>query len=270
MRQPSQWIGRRIPLDLDSFFREHEVDIFSEVSVSHLSGKDRSSVLEFLPEARSVIVFGREVPAFVFTMAAKEKTKEMYRIAGSLDATARSLAECLNAEQFPSVPVPFLFPVRIIDGRVQGLVRLKQIAAAGGLGSIGKSTLLLTPQFGPRLVLGGVVTARSAQKSGGFERPESSLCTGCERCIRACPGHAIGRDGVDAFRCQSISAWIPRCLVPAAKWMLRRTLLLHFVAPLVPWIARHAAMPCSLCVTECPLCAIDTEKGKLSDPGHYG
>ena len=270
MREASQWIGRRISLDPDSFFREHEVEIFSEVSVSHLSGKDQSSVLEFLPEARSVIVFGREVPAFVFTMATKEKTRAMYRIAGSLDATARSLAECLNAEQYPSLPVPFLFPVRIVDGRVQGLVRLKQIAAAGGLGSIGKSTLLLTPRFGPRVILGGVVTARPAQKSGVLDRPESTLCTGCERCIRACPGHAIGRDGVDAFRCQSLSAWIPRCLIPAAKWMLHRALLLRIVAPLVPWIARHAAMPCSLCVSECPVCATDTEKGKLSYPGHYG
>lgn len=230
------------------------MDVFSEVRVHDLSEKDRLSVLEFLPPARSVIVFGREVPVFVFGMAPKEKTREMYRIAESLDAAARSLAGCLDAEQFPSLPVPFLFPVRIVDGRMQGLVRLKQVAAAGGLGSIGKSTLLLTPQFGPRVILGGVVTARPAQKMRGLDRPESSLCTGCEQCIRACPGHAIGPGGVDAFRCQSLSAWIPGCLVPAAEWMLRRTLLFRIVAPLVPRIARYAAMPCSLCVTECPLC----------------
>jgi len=118
-------------LDLQQFLKDERVDLFSDVSLDDLSGKDRSSVLEFLPAARSVIVFGREAPVAVYAMAAKEKTREIYRIAGSLDATARSLAECLDAEQFPSVPVPFLFPVRIVDGRVQGLVRLKQIAAAG-------------------------------------------------------------------------------------------------------------------------------------------
>lgn len=255
-------------MDLEQFFREYEIDLFSEVGLDVLSGDEQSSVLEFLPAARSVIVFGREVPVAVYEMAAKEKTREMFRISESLDATARSLAGRLSAEQFPSLPVPMLFPVRIIDDRVQGLVRLKQIAAAGGLGSIGKNTLLLTPRFGPRVVLSGVVTGRPVQKTGGFDRPESSLCTGCERCIRACPEHAIGLDGVDTFRCQSLSAWIPRCLVPAVKWMLRRTLLLRFVAPLVPWIARNTTMPCSLCVTECPVCATDTEKGKLSDPGH--
>ena len=257
-------------VDLEQFFREHGIDVFSEVGLDALSIDDQSSIREFFPDALSVIVFGKEVPMDVYLMPAGEKTRGMFQITESVEQAALNLTRLFFAEQSAARPVPLLFPIRIVEGRLMGLVRLKQIAEAGGLGSIGKSTLLLTPQFGPRLVLGGVVTARSAQKSGGFERPESSLCTGCERCIRACPGHAIGRDGVDAFRCQSISAWIPRCLVPAAKWMLRRTLLLHFVAPLVPWIARHAAMPCSLCVTECPLCAIDTEKGKLSDPGHYG
>lgn len=255
---------RRTRMELEQFFKEEKIDLFSEVSLDDLSGNDRSSVLEFLPAARSVIVLGKEVPVAVYAMDAKEKTRAMYRIAELLDATARSLAGHLNAAQFPSLPVPLLFPVRIVDDRVQGLVRLKQIAATAGLGSIGKNTLLLTHQFGPRVVLSGVVTARPAQNSGGFKKPESQLCTGCERCIRACPEHAIGLDGVDAFRCRAVSAWVPEFLIPAAKWMLRRTLLLRIVAPLVPWIARNTTMPCSLCVTECPGFAGDEGKGKVS------
>lgn len=254
-------------MELEQFFNEEGIDLFSEVSLDDLSGNDWSSVLEFLPAARSVIVFGKEVPAAVYGMEAKEKTREMYRIAELLDATARSLAGNLNAAQFLSLPVPMVFPVRIVDDRVQGLVRLKQIAATAGLGSIGKNTLLLTYQFGPRVVLSGVITARPAQNSGGFKKPESQVCTGCERCIRACPEHAIGLDGVDAFRCKTVSAWVPEFLIPAAKWMLRRTLLLRIVAPLVPWIARNAAMPCSLCVTECPAFAGDEGKRKVSDYG---
>ncbi len=214
--------------------------------------EDRYPILRFLPSARSVIVFGKEVPVHVYRMPSGEKTHEMFRIAESVERAAMQLSRLLFEEQIAAKPVPLLLPVRIVDDRVQGLVRLKQIAAIAGLGSIGKNTLLLTPQFGPRVILGGVVTARPTQKTGGLDRRESSLCTGCERCIRACPGHAIGLEGVDTFRCQSISAWIPRCLVPAAKWILRRTLLFRFVAPLLPWIARHASMPCSLCVTECP------------------
>lgn len=254
-------------MELEQFFKEKGVDLFSEVSLDDLSDKDRLSVLEFLPAARSVIVFGSEVPVAVYAMAAKEKTRETYRIAEVLDAAASSLAGRLNAEQFPTLRVPLLSPVRIVDDRVQGLVRLKQIAAIAGLGSIGKNTLLLTHQFGPRVVLSGVVTARPAHNSNGFKKPESRLCTGCERCIRACPEHAIGPDGVDAFRCKTVSAWVPEFFIPAAKWMLRRTLLLRIVAPLVPWIARNTTMPCSLCVTECPACAGDERKGKVSDHG---
>lgn len=258
---------RRTRLELEQFFKEEGIDLFSEISLDDISDKDRLSVLEFLPAACSVIVFGSEVPVAVYAMAAKEKTSEMYRIAEVLDATASSLTRRLNAEQFPSLPVPLLFPVRIVNDRVQGLVRLKQIAAIAGLGSIGKNTLLLIHQFGPRVVLSGVVTARPARKTGRFKKPESQVCTGCERCIRTCPEHAIGLNGVDAFRCQTVSAWVPEFLIPVAKWMLRRTLLLRIVTPLVPWIARNTTMPCSLCVTECPACACDERKGKVSDHG---
>jgi len=241
-------------LDLDSFFREHEVDVFSEVRVHDLFEKDRLSVLEFLPPARSVIVFGKEVPVHVYRMTAGEKTREMFRIAESVERAAMNLTRLFFAEQIAAKPVPLLLPVRIVDGRIEGLVRLKQVAAAGGLGSIGKSTLLLSPRFGPRLVLGGVVTSRPARQPGMAGKIDPSVCTECLRCIRVCPTKALGPGGVDAFRCRNVNAWIPGYLVPAAKWMLRRTLLLRIVAPLVSRIARNATMPCSLCVTECPLC----------------
>src|SRR5690606_32940785 len=95
----------RTRMELEQFFNEEGIDLFSEVSLDDLSGNDWSSVLEFLPAARSVIVFGKEVPAAVYGMEAKEKTREMYRIAELLDATARSLAGNLNAAQFLSLPV---------------------------------------------------------------------------------------------------------------------------------------------------------------------
>jgi epoxyqueuosine reductase QueG len=252
-------------LDLKAFFQEQQIDVFSEVSLDNLSDEDRSSVVQFFPAAQSVIVFGKEVPVPVYRMPPKEKTRGMLRIAEALDNTAVRLTAFLEDEQVPALPVPLYLPVRIADGRVQGVVRLKQVAAAGGLGSLGRNTVLFNPRFGPRLLLSGVVTGRRVQESqeaeSCAERKEDPTCTGCGRCIKVCPQEALGPDGVDAFRCRTVSAWVPPIMVPAAKWMLGRTIVLKCMAPLAPRIARTATIRCSLCVTECPNYSGDEGKG---------
>ncbi len=243
-------------MDLTLFFQEQGIDVFSEVGLDNLSDEDRSSVLHFFPGARSVIVFGKEVPVPVYKMLPKDKTRGMLRIAEALDNTAVELASRLKKEQIPAIPVPLYLPVRIADGKVQGVVRLKQVAAAGGLGSLGRNTVLHSPRFGPRLLLSGVVTGRPGPESRHTERSSertgAPACTGCGLCLSVCPGGAFGPEGVDAFRCRTVSAWVPPILVPAVKWMLGRTLFLKCLAPLAPLIARTATIRCSLCVTACP------------------
>lgn len=241
-------------MDLAAFFQDEGIDLFSEVCIDDLPDADREPVLQFFPAARSVIVFGKEVPAPVYRMPAREKTREMLRVAEALDDAAVRLAGRLNAEHVPAVPIPLYLPVRIINGRVQGVVRLKHIASAGGLGEAGKNTVLLTPRFGPRLLLLGVVTARQVTESGeSGKEGESPLCTGCGRCIQVCPTGALGPEGVDAFRCRTVRAWVPPSLAPVVKWMLGWRVVQRCIAPFAPWIARTATIRCSLCVTECPV-----------------
>mgnify|MGYP000871433237 CR=1 FL=1 len=203
-------------MDLAAFFRNEGVDVNSSVGIEDLPGVDRAAVLQFFPAARSVIVFGKEVPVPVHRMPPGDKTREILRIAGSLDSAAARLAGLLKAEHIPSLPIPLYLPVRVVDGRVQGVVRLKQIAAAGGLGEMEKNTFL-NRRFGSRLLLAGVVTGAPAPEAGrdsGAGDNDAPLCTGCGACTRACPEGAIGPDGVDAFRCRTVRGSLPRLSRP--------------------------------------------------------
>lgn len=240
-------------MDLAAFFENEGVDVYCSVGIETLAEADRASVLQFLPAARSVIVFGEAVPVPVYRMPPGKKTREMLRIAECLDNAAVRLAGLLETEQIPARPVPLYLPVRLVDGKVQGIVRLKQIAAAGGLGEIGKNTLLLNPRFGSRLLLAGVVTASPVHEARmGAGTSNVPLCTGCGACIRACPNGAVGPDGVDAFRCRTVRTWVPPRAVPAVKWLIRRQVLLRSLAPLASAVAGTATIRCSLCVTACP------------------
>jgi ferredoxin len=62
-----------------------------------------------------------------------------------------------------------------------------------GLGTLGLNTMLLTPQFGPRVFLAGVLTDLDLEPDDALE---SDLCLGlqeCGHCAAVCPEDAIPR-----------------------------------------------------------------------------
>jgi len=252
-------------VDIAPFFQDEGIDVFAEVPINDLTEADREVVVRFFPPARSVIILGREVPVPVYRMQPEEKTREMLRIAEGLDDAAVRLAGLLHDEQIPAQPVPLYLPVRIAEGRVQGVIPLKRVAEAGGLGSAGTNTVLFHPRFGPRLLLSAVVTSRRVMDSLPHEKAGEEgapwACTRCGRCIRACPTGALGPEGVDAFRCRTVSAWVPPLLVPVVIRLLGWQGLQKSIAPLAPWIAKKATIRCSLCVTECPKFAGSGKEG---------
>jgi epoxyqueuosine reductase QueG len=141
-------------MDIDVFFQAEAITEYSIVSIEDLPGPDQAGPLHLLPGARSVIVFGAEIPAPCYDLPPDEKTQNMLRIAELLDRTAARLVDRLTAENSRSAGVPLFLPLCIKSGQVQGIVRLKHIASCGGLGTIGKSTILLSPRHGTRLALG--------------------------------------------------------------------------------------------------------------------
>jgi epoxyqueuosine reductase len=103
-----------------------------------------------------------------------------------LDQLSSLLAGRLQKEGHRSMPVPA--SERIDDERVCAMFSHKMAAHLAGLGWIGKSCLLVTPQYGPRVRWTTVLTDYPFSK---FGTPMDPRCGSCDECVKACPMNAF-------------------------------------------------------------------------------
>ena len=72
------------------------------------------------------------------------------------------------------------------------MVNLRIAAYLCGLGEIGYSKMLLTPEFGPRVRVGIIITEMELEPDPIME--PGTLCNRCMACVRECPGGCIPKD----------------------------------------------------------------------------
>jgi len=103
---------------------------------------------------------------------------------------------------YRAATLPLMLPIEMSRERkgMSGDLSLKHLAVAAGLGKIGRSGLLLTKQFGPRVRLAAIVT--DACLAADHEMTDERPCDDCCACVEACPVKAIHDGGkVDVFKC---------------------------------------------------------------------
>ena len=76
---------------------------------------------------------------------------------------------------------------RIDPAGERGLISNKAVAKAAGIGWLGKSLLLVTPKYGPRVRLVSIFTDMPLIP----DRPLACQCKDCQVCIDACPEKAL-------------------------------------------------------------------------------
>jgi ferredoxin len=72
------------------------------------------------------------------------------------------------------------------------MLHLRICGYLAGLGEIGYSKMFLSPEFGPRLRLGVVLTELDLAPDPIYSGP--ALCNRCMACVRECPGRAISAE----------------------------------------------------------------------------
>ena len=112
-----------------------------------------------------------------------------------LEEVSLELVYWLEDAGYPALIVP---PTHVDPWRYKGdpkahqqtLISLPHAAVEAGLGTLGLNLQLLTPQYGPRVLLTAVLCSVDVE----CDRPMTeALCLGpeCGRCLKACPGDVI-------------------------------------------------------------------------------
>lgn len=112
-----------------------------------------------------------------------------------IEEASLELVYWLEAAGYPAVIVP---PTHVDPWRYEGdprahqstLISLPHAAVEAGLGTLGLNLQLITPEFGPRVILTAVLC--SAPVECDRARTEA-LCLGpsCGRCLETCPADAV-------------------------------------------------------------------------------
>jgi epoxyqueuosine reductase QueG len=103
-----------------------------------------------------------------------------------LDLMASRLAAALQRDGYKSLVIPA--SERVDDQRICAAFSHKLAAGQAGLGWIGKSCLLITPERGPRVRWVTVLTDAPLRPTG---RPIEQDCGTCNECVDVCPVHAL-------------------------------------------------------------------------------
>lgn len=156
---------------------------------------------DLLPGAAAVIVMALRMPYGVLM----SPNLRVYRNVAShlehdLNRIAYEIALFLEDKGYAALPVSPDIPLDMQRASgLQGDFSHKHAAVQAGLGWLGTSTLLLTPQFGPRVRLISVITNA---RLNADPKIEEETCRKCFECVKACPAKAIQENGeIDKLKC---------------------------------------------------------------------
>jgi len=154
-----------------------------------------------LPSCRSVVVVVQRIPVGAFR--AKHNALVQYMdmmVLRKMDMIAYSLVEALEAAGYPSLVLAAQETDWNIKRASYGRLSTRHLGVEAGLGTLGLEVNILTPEFGPRVYLTGILTELELEPDPIMSE---QVCIGesCSRCLHSCPGDAVGHFDIDKRSC---------------------------------------------------------------------
>ena len=160
---------------------------------------------DYMPEAKSVIVLGMNFPEALVKNAGLPETQQIgpyafhqYQTAFELRFAACELASSLAKQGYKTYISENMLGIGSLVDSHRGFLpdaRCNAIeAVAAGLGQLGKSGSLLTPEFGAHQRQIVIITDAELPADGLYQG--ESPCQDCKICVDLCPMDALGGDAI--------------------------------------------------------------------------
>lgn len=150
---------------------------------------------------KSVIVVVQHIPVAAFR--AKSNIPVQYLdmlVLRRMDRIAYKLADILERQGHPS----FVTAAQETDWNMKnasyGYLSTRHLGIEAGLGTFGLEVNILTPEYGPRVYLTGILTELELEPDAPMTE---QVCIGesCSRCLYSCPTDAVLHFGIDKRNC---------------------------------------------------------------------
>jgi epoxyqueuosine reductase QueG len=186
--------------EVKRMFKSLGADLCGIASIERFDGSPKDyHPVDVLPSCKSVISFGCRFPVgTLFCQTSSPYTRVRNTITPKMDRMA--LDFCVEMEKNGILAIPIPTNESEFDsntGRWRSIVSLKHAAQAAGLGTIGRHSLLITPEFGSMIWLGAVLTEGVLEPDALKEK----VCNDCNLCVEICPINALEKPEIKQSNC---------------------------------------------------------------------
>jgi epoxyqueuosine reductase len=224
-----------------------------------------------LPGAKAVIIFAQRLPSGWFhatpgSLREKYYMRSWWSSFRFMDVTAYKMNRFLEEEGYPSIQIPANEPMRIYNGEPRGVVSLKHMGQLAGIGSIAMNSLLVNPDHGNQLRLGGLITKAPIPPDSPMN--DEPCPDGCNECIKACPVNAIKDHSLDITTCMKLSLRHP-LMQPyvLTKFLFRLSkrskILQSLIEDFTNMLVFQFSESCSKCVVACKHFKVALKRGGI-------
>lgn len=248
---------------VENYIQQKDIPVIGSVDVESYDriAPEGFRAKEMLPDAKTILILGKPLPRSIFLTPKNNSLYSFYVSSyftyySIMNEATNTLSVMMENAGYPSLPIPSYSPLKFHDGEPRGLLSLKHAAAQCGIGKMGKNTLLIHPEFGNILRLGGLITTLEWPEK---KMPElKKICPdGCTKCFKACPVGALSVDGINKMKCMGNcikhTLMPPQWFLPYLKYGVNKSrILTRFMELFTLSLFESYGVGCIECLVNCP------------------